>query len=43
MLLCSKKIDDGPINMARSKKKKKSCDCTYELININHLDKVKEN
>jgi hypothetical protein len=29
--------------MARSKKKKKSCDCTYELININHLDKVKEN
>ncbi len=31
---CSKKIDDGPINMGPSKKK--TCDFTQELINMNH-------
>jgi hypothetical protein len=30
---CSKKIDDGPINMALSKKK--NCEHTHELINMN--------
>jgi hypothetical protein len=29
---CSKKIDDGPMNMALSKKKKKSYEGTHELI-----------
>ncbi len=31
------KIDDGPINVAPSKKKeKKKCDSTHELINMIH-------
>jgi len=33
---CSKKVDDGPINMALSKKGKKSYGRTHELINMNH-------
>ncbi len=31
---CSKKNDDGPINMAPSKNK--TCDSTEELNNMNH-------
>ncbi len=30
------KIVDGPINMAPSKKKEKSCECAHDLINMNH-------
>jgi len=32
----SKKVIDGPMNMALAKKKKKSYGCTHELINTNH-------
>jgi hypothetical protein len=34
---CSKRIADGPMNMALSKKKKKSYEHTHELININQI------
>jgi hypothetical protein len=30
------KIADGPINTARSKRKRRSCECTHDLINMNH-------
>jgi hypothetical protein len=33
---CSKNIDDESINMASSRKKRKGCERTHELININH-------
>jgi hypothetical protein len=34
---CSKKIGDGPINMAPLKKnKKKKCEHTHEIIHMNH-------
>ncbi len=38
---CSKKIDDGPMNVAPSKKK--SCEGTHELINLNHTQSYSNN
>jgi hypothetical protein len=31
-----KKIPDRPTNMALEKKRKKSCESTHDLINMNH-------
>jgi hypothetical protein len=34
----AQKIADGPINMAPSKRKRKSCECTHDLIDMNHTN-----
>jgi hypothetical protein len=40
---CSKRIANGPMNMALSKKKKKSFEHTHELINMKHTMSKSDN